>query len=249
MEQTICGRVASVKFWDGYAKWYKQWMDHTRYHESILDALMMTASPGWKVLDIGAGSGVLSLPLCAIGCDVTALEPSTGMRNLLFAETFKRGIDWLNVDDRTWEGVEHEHYEGVDLVVACNSLHLSPLGFKGALDKVFALRPANIFVVTELGPPEIKVTMKREGYTWVFVSECEADSSFAYHCFDEAFMHWSYNKGRALLADEMVYLESQLKKERGGGHYWVKDKAVVGMYWFRRIDERFETKEERCERF
>jgi len=38
--------------------------------------------PGWKVLDIGAGNGVLSLPLCAIGCEVTALEPSWGMRSL-----------------------------------------------------------------------------------------------------------------------------------------------------------------------
>ena len=52
-------------------------------------------SHGWRVLDIGAGSGILSLPLCAIGCDGTAMEPSIGMRSLLYKEALNRGIDWI----------------------------------------------------------------------------------------------------------------------------------------------------------
>jgi hypothetical protein len=40
MEKVVCKRVSTVKFWDGYASWYKLWMDHTHYHERIIELLM-----------------------------------------------------------------------------------------------------------------------------------------------------------------------------------------------------------------
>lgn len=92
-----------VAFWDGYAKWYKLWIEHNNYHDRIIEVITTMVKPGWRVLDIGAGKGGLSLPLCAIGCDVTAIEPSRGMRNLFYEEDFKRGIDWVNVDERRRE--------------------------------------------------------------------------------------------------------------------------------------------------
>ena len=92
-ESAICHRVATVGFWDGYARWYKLWVEHNSYHAPIIDFLRQTVEPGWRVLDIGAGSGVLSLPLSAMGCEVTAIEPSIQMRRLLFEEMFRRGMD------------------------------------------------------------------------------------------------------------------------------------------------------------
>lgn len=96
MEKTVCKRARTVHFWDGYAKWFKLWIEHSDYHDKIIKALMTMVKPGWKILDIGAGNGILSLPLCAIGCDVRAIEPSTGMRSLLHEDAGKRGIDWIN---------------------------------------------------------------------------------------------------------------------------------------------------------
>lgn len=61
MEKTVCKRVRTVQFWDSYAKWYKLWVEHTDYHDRAIQMLMTMLKPGWKVLDIGAGNGILSL--------------------------------------------------------------------------------------------------------------------------------------------------------------------------------------------
>jgi len=105
MEKAACIHAADVSYWDGYSQWYQSWYEHNDYHHGILETLMEMVRPGWKVLDIGAGNGVLSLPLCAIGCEVRALEPSAGMRNLLHQETAKRDIHWIRVDHRRWEDI------------------------------------------------------------------------------------------------------------------------------------------------
>lgn len=108
MGQAAYKQVASVQFWDSYARWYKLWIEHTDYHQRIIEVLMAMTEPGWKVLDIGAGNGILSFPLYSRECHVTALEPSMDMRNLLYEETFKKRMDGLNVDDRRWEAVPCE---------------------------------------------------------------------------------------------------------------------------------------------
>ena len=105
VDGAVCRRVATVGFWDGYARWYKLWLEHNNYHAPVIELLRQTVEPGWKVLDIGAGSGVLSLPLAEMGCAVTAIEPSIGMRRLLFEEMFRRGTDAVEVDERRWEDI------------------------------------------------------------------------------------------------------------------------------------------------
>ncbi len=98
MQLAALARPSTVAFWDGYAQWYKLWMEHNHYHDEIINILLTQTEPEWKVLDIGAGNGVLSLPLCAFGCDVIALEPSKGMRNLLqdHARPFFDGVHFHN---------------------------------------------------------------------------------------------------------------------------------------------------------
>lgn len=137
--------------------------------------------PRWNVLDIGAGSGILSLPLCAIECDVTALEPSAAMRSLLYEESFKRGIDWIKVNDGRWEDFQVCETGKNDLIMACNSLHLTQMGFEKALEKIFEAEPRNVFLVTELGSPEIKVKWQYGDYKMLFSKNYETESSFAYH--------------------------------------------------------------------
>jgi SAM-dependent methyltransferase len=196
MEQAICKRVATVRFWDGYARWYKLWMEHTNYHKRIIEVLMAMTKPGWRILDIGAGNGALSLPLYAMGCDVTALEPSIGMRNLIYEEAFKLGFDWVAVDERKWEEVPGYEFVDYDLIMACNTLHLTEMGFEDGLEKIFRVRPRNVLLITELGPPEMRLRWHYGNYTMAFTKYYETDSSFAYHHLNEILEHWTFKKGK-----------------------------------------------------
>jgi len=87
---------------------------------------------------------------------VTALEPSIGMRNLLYEEAFQKRIDGLNVDERIWEEAPCYEFLDYDLILACNTLHLTLIGFEEALEKVFRARPENVFLISEVGPPDIR---------------------------------------------------------------------------------------------
>ncbi len=231
MSETLCKMAATVKFWDGYAPWYNLWLEHNCYHDRIIEVLTSMVAPGWKVLDIGAGNGVLSLPLCAIGCDVTAIEPSIGMRNLLLKETMNRGIDWISIEERRWEDTPSFHFAGYDLVMACNSLHLTEAGFEKSLAKAFKTGARNVFVVTEHAP-EIKVKWAYSDYSMLFAKSYETESSFAYHHMGEAFEHWSFKKGRMLSSEEEMRIKAKLVFE--DEHFWMKDTAYVGMYWWSR---------------
>lgn len=232
MEAAICKRVATVRFWDGYARWYKLWMDHTRYHERIIEPLLAMTEKRWRVLDIGAGNGILSIPLYIRGCEVTAIEPSIGMRSLLYGKAFKNRVDGLAVDERIWEEIPCYEYLDYDLIIACNTLHLTQIGFEEALEKVFRTRPINVFLISEVKPPEVQVNWNRGGYTMVFTKSYEADSSYAYHHLNEMVEHWIFKKGRNLQLDEINALKENLILD--AGHLWIKDRAQVMMCWWKR---------------
>jgi SAM-dependent methyltransferase len=229
MGESLRETEATIPFWDGYAKWYKLWLEHNRYHDKIIDVLTFMIKPWWKVIDIGAGSGILSLPISAIGCDVTALEPSSGMRNLLYKEAFDRGVNWITINGKKWEDIDPSTLQGTDLMIACNSLHLTEIGFEAALKKAFHVGPNHLFLVTELCN-DTKLPWWQTGYRMLFSKSYEIESSFAYHHPDEAKEHWAFKKGGRLCPNEEMGIKKQLIFQ--DDHLWLRDRGRVGLYWW-----------------
>jgi 2-polyprenyl-3-methyl-5-hydroxy-6-metoxy-1,4-benzoquinol methylase len=223
----------SVIFWDRYAKWYDLWIKHNSFHNQVLDLIYKIVEPKYKVLDIGAGNGVLALPLCSLGCDVTVIEPSNKMRELLFQEAIKKEIQIYNIDPRMWEDIPVLTYRDFDLVIACNCLHLMDMSFEMAFNKIFLTHPKYILVVSELKYMKEKIRNVPKNYELKLLRVFYADTSFAYHSLKEAYEHYEFKMTRPLNDVEryIVYKKLIYKDE----HFWSKSEDLIGIYlWHRK---------------
>lgn len=66
----------------------------------------MDVFPKARVLDIGAGPGTLSIPLAGMVKDVTAVEPSPGMREFLEENIRNYKLDNVTVVPKPWEDID-----------------------------------------------------------------------------------------------------------------------------------------------
>lgn len=225
--------VNSVDYWNGNAKWYKLWVEHNDYHEPILKMLIGYVESGWKILDIGGGSGVLAIPLTKKECDVVVLEPSASMRNMLRDKVSRRLVSTrITIDARRLEETHPKDFSNKDLIVACNSLHLVSTGFEKAIKNVFAAQARHVFVVTEEPLNGCSGSAETHSYRLMFSRVYDKESSYVYHAKEEALEHWSFRNSRQPNSKERLDVYSNLSLENG--HYWLKGKATVYFYWWMR---------------
>lgn len=221
-----------ISYWDKYARWYKLWIEHNNFHEPVIQLLFNMVCPESKVLDIGAGNGILSLPLASMHCQVTAMEPSDGMRILLYEEMMKRNIDNIIIDNRRFEDVSILEYSNYDLIIASNSLHLTEMGFQMALQKVFSLNAKSILLVSEINR-KINIFWDTKKYNLSLCRIFFADTSFAYHNYDEAIEHFeTLNKKKSQSTDKIKFLQRLTYRN---GHYWNDEEGMFGIYFWHKI--------------
>ncbi len=83
----------------------------------------MDIRPGDRILDIGAGPGTLAVPLAAKGFDVTAVEPSSRMREALWENAAREEVEGIHEVPHRWEDVTPDMLDGpYDVVIASHSL-------------------------------------------------------------------------------------------------------------------------------
>lgn len=224
---TIYSKAISIDYWNRNAKWYDLWLKHNNYHERILKILKCIVKPGWKILDIGAGSGVLSIPLSETGCNITAIEPSFEMRKIFYDEISKRQNINIFIDKRKWEDFNVSNVKHYELIIASNSLHLMEIGFERALLKVFSLRPDYVFLVTENLSLNFDNFRKKYLFQNVLNISFTVESSYAYHNTEEVFEHWYFKNGKVADANEKIKILSEI--DYIDGHFWKKGFAQVNI--------------------
>ena len=135
--------------WDKRAK---------KFNESVMQHSERTArqiaklelKPEYTVLDVGAGTGRLSVPIAKQVKSVTALDPSKGMLACLHENIEKEGITNVTTINKRWEDIElGVDIEPHDVVIACHSLGM--LDIQEALTKMDAASKRYVYTINFAG--------------------------------------------------------------------------------------------------
>lgn len=222
----------ALAYWNGYGRWYKLWREHNSYHRPILDILIRIVDKGTRVLDVGAGDGVLGIPLSLKGCHVTALEPSASLRSLLIENCLKHSV-CMKIDPRRFEDLYPSEIRTYDLVLASNSLHLTELGIFYSLFRIFVSRVNQVFLVTEKIFDLARLACLFPEYRLDLRMLLVLDSSFAYHSYNELIEHWRFKLGRMPYIEDLRRILMNVSYE--DGHIWIKEKVPVHIFHWRRL--------------
>jgi SAM-dependent methyltransferase len=97
-----------------------------------------------RILDIGAGPGTLAIPLAPQVQEVTAVEPGTGMVEMLKSRAGKLGITNIVCVQKRWEDIDPEHDISAPFDVVIASLSLTMHDIRSALSKMDAASSGSV---------------------------------------------------------------------------------------------------------
>lgn len=122
MNKCHVGDKGFSSFYDDTAEDYRKGVRADEdFYQYIVDSLAIDGviRKGDCVLDIGSGPGTYTLPMAEKAISVTALDPSSGMLELLMRESAAKGLSNIRSVKSTWEDYDGE--ERFDLVFAALS--------------------------------------------------------------------------------------------------------------------------------
>jgi len=104
----------------------------------------------YTVLDVGAGTGRLSVPIAKMVKQVTAVDQSKGMLSYLEENMTEGGLSNYRIIQKSWEDVElGGDIEPHDVVIASHSLGMFDL--QEALAKMDAVAKKRVYIFTSAG--------------------------------------------------------------------------------------------------
>lgn len=94
--------------WDELAEARSYWQRHAQQAQKNSRAIELLAEvqPSWRVLDIGAGPGTLALPLAEKAAHVTAVEPASGMAQVLHENIAEANLSNISVIQKRWDDID-----------------------------------------------------------------------------------------------------------------------------------------------
>lgn len=140
---------SSEEMWDKRAKEFNRYTREKsdRTEEQVASFRL---DPEWSVLDVGAGTGRLSVPIAKVVKEVTAVDPSGGMLDCLRENVAKERLANVTCLQKRWEevqlGVEIEPH---DVVIASHSLGMFDL--EEAVAKMDAAARRYVYILTAAG--------------------------------------------------------------------------------------------------
>lgn len=137
------------KFWDERAKKFNESMMQNRGRAEKQIAKIVL-DPDYTVLDVGAGTGRLAIPIAKCVKTVTAVDPSRGMLACLQENMEKEEVKNVMCVNKRWEDVElGVDIELHDVVIASHSLAM--LDMQEALAKMDAASKKYVYIFTFAG--------------------------------------------------------------------------------------------------
>ena len=139
-----------VKFWNRRAVNYNS-ASHNAAERLAQITDRLDINKKTTVLDVGAGTGVLAIPLAKIVGGVTAVDPSPGMLAELKAAAAREQLDNITCLERKWEDVAvGADIAPHDLVIASFSLIMPDI--RAALEKMHAAASRAVCLFWFAGP-------------------------------------------------------------------------------------------------
>jgi FkbM family methyltransferase len=131
--------------WDSRARLFnKRVMKNKARSNSQVALLGLTSCE--TVLDVGAGTGRLALPMARLARSVTALDQSAGMLACLQENMAAEGIENIRCIQKSWQEVSPRELEPHDVVLSSNSLGVYDLN--EALSKMNTLAKRAVYIFT-----------------------------------------------------------------------------------------------------
>ncbi|MDX8551236.1 class I SAM-dependent methyltransferase [Methanospirillum sp. J.3.6.1-F.2.7.3] len=172
-------RRAGGQDWDKRAHSFFKAVSGNNDAEKVIPSLNLTDSD--TVLDMGAGTGRIAVPMAKYAAHVTALEPSSGMASCLEKSMEEEGLSNYTLVRKRWEDVKIGQDIPVhDVVFASNSLGFPDLA--DGLKKLDAAARKAVHILWFAGPqrhpmdPELKKRLGREeerdfGPDYIFIAQ------------------------------------------------------------------------------
>ncbi len=143
------GRENPGEFWDKRAQEFNR---STKEHNERTDRQVasLRLDPDYTVLDVGAGTGRLSVPIAKRVMQVTSIDQSRGMLDCLEENMAEESLSNFHCLQKRWEDVQlGVDIEPHDVVIASHSLGMFDL--QEALEKMNAAAKKYVYIFTSAG--------------------------------------------------------------------------------------------------